>query len=413
MKILIADDSVISRELLSHILDTLNYEYVLVEDGESAYEAVKSGTVTIALIDWMMPRIDGLELCKRIRGLPLNSYMYIILVTSKDRKEDLLRGLESGADDYITKPFHPNELKVKLANGIRIMQLQDTLRMEQEKVLNYAKEMETLAQERARQLIHADRMATLGLLSAGIAHEINNPTTFIMGNVQMLEKGWPLLRMACLSYLEQEHPDRDKIDFFLQETPGIYDAIKKGAARISKIVKGLKTFARQNETTIVPADINKCISEARDLCNNVLKYHIKVEQVLQSQIPMVLGDPQQLVQVFVNLFINAADAMEHTENACLRIESFYENHMAVVRVSDNGPGIPKEYLDKIWQPFFTSKPVDKGTGLGLSICHGIVETHRGIITAENTAGSGAQFTLKLPVFHGAASAAENDTLLFQ
>ncbi|MCH8194086.1 MAG: hypothetical protein IIA65_08715 [Planctomycetes bacterium] len=172
--------------------------------------------------------------------------------------------------------------------------------------------MEELAEARSKQLIHAERMATVGLLSAGIAHEINNPTTFISGNVQTLRKFWadlkPALETDDLNAIEPH-----KLAFILEEMSNTIDGIHSGAMRISKIVNGLQAFCRKDEGNMKPCDIVACIEQSLELCHNTLKYHVKVEKTLDPDLPEIMGDAQQLEQVLINLFTNAAHAIGDRE----------------------------------------------------------------------------------------------------
>lgn len=396
LRILIADDDEIAREILSRSLKKWNFEIFCVEDGDKASKAINDNLIDIALVDWNMPGMNGLELCRFIRSLSTDKYIYTIIFTARDSAEDRISGLEAGADDYITKPFKPDELRARINTGKRIVELQRRLLFEQSKVNQYAREMEELAKERAQQLIHSDRMATLGLLSAGIAHEINNPTTFISGNIQFIEKALRILDPAARNNQALQQNQKKQVEFALDELYRTCTAMRSGTERISKIVNELRLFAGNKKSIETRFDIKECINQALSLCHNKLKYHAKVSTTFASDLPLVTGDSQQIEQVIVNLLINAADATEQNENAAIDISTSGISSGIEINVGDNGTGIPLEYLDKIWQPFFTTKPTGKGTGLGLAICLGIVENHKGSIKVKNRLPQGALFTIFLP-----------------
>ena len=261
---------------------------------------------------------------------------------------------------------------------------------------HYGSEMGKLAEERSKQLVHAERMATVGLLSAGIAHEINNPATFIAGNVQTLGKFYEDVEPILRERTQQGCENSEKLEFILDEMPKAVEGIRNGVSRISRIVTGLKSFCRKNENSVGACDINTCIEQALELCHNALKYHVTIEKDLAENLSRIMADSQQIEQVLINLFVNAADAMMEKGQGTLSIKSQSADNSVVVKISDTGPGISDDKLDDIWQPFFTTKPPDKGTGLGLFTVRGIIENHEGVINLENKSSGGVEFTITLP-----------------
>lgn len=396
MKILIAEDDPASRMALKTILQKWGHEIVVAGDGNHAWKILQTDSPKLAILDWMMPGIEGVELCRRIRETTDGDYVYIILLTAKVENENIVTGLDAGADDYITKPFDKEVLRSRVAVGARIVQYEMLLAEKNVQLQRYGSEMEKLAQERSKQLIHAERMATVGLLSAGIAHEINNPTAFIAGNIQTLEKFYARMEPALRQQIQQDSEDTQKLEFILDEMPKAVEGIRKGVMRISRIVKGLKSFCRKNEEPLAACDINTCVEQALELCHNALKYCVTIERDLAENLPQIMADSQQIEQVLINLFVNAADAMTEYGQGTLTIKTQSTDNSVVAKVSDTGQGIPDDKLDDIWQPFFTTKPPDKGTGLGLFTVRGIIENHEGQIKAENKPTGGAEFTITLP-----------------
>jgi len=396
MKILIAEDDSASRLTLKAILQKWGHEIIIAEDGDQAWELLQTDNPKLAILDWMMPGIEGVELCRRIRQRTDRDYIYVILLTAKIEKEDIIGGLDAGADDYMVKPFDKELLRSRIAVGARIIQLETLLSEKNQQLQRYGAEMGKLAEERSKQLFHAERMATVGLLSAGVAHEINNPTTFISGNIQTLGRFYKDLEPVLLERIQQDCENKEKLEFILQELPKTVEGIRSGVNRISRIVRGLKSFCRKNENSVAACNINTCIEEALELCHNALKYYVSVEQDLSENLPNIKADSQQIEQVLINLFINAADAMMDKGQGTLTIKTESSDNSVVIKVSDTGPGIPDDKLDDIWHPFFTTKPTDKGTGLGLFTVRGIVENHEGQIELENKSSGGAEFTITLP-----------------
>jgi signal transduction histidine kinase len=252
-----------------------------------------------------------------------------------------------------------------------------------------------MVQERTRQLIHADRLASLGTLSAGIAHEINNPTTFITGNLQTLEQFWKKLVL----YLEQsarQDPLDPKLQYILDEFPSMIRSIRNGADRINNIVSGLKMFARKDTTIKEWIDFNNVLQEALSLTHNRLKYNIEVAVEIDEKLPNLWANEQQMVQVMVNLLVNAADAIGDKAGRIQVSARSAGPGRVEIEVDDSGAGMPPEIAGKIFDPFFTTKPVGEGTGLGLSITHGIIQDHQGSIQVDSRVNQGTTFTISLP-----------------
>jgi PAS domain S-box-containing protein len=223
------------------------------------------------------------------------------------------------------------------------------------------------------QLLQVEKLSSIGLLAAGLAHEVNTPITGISSYTQMLLKGMP------------DSDDRKPI---LQK-------IEKQTFRAAEIVNGLLNFARMNGTDFTDVDINRLIRESLNLLDHQFRHcHIQVEPQLDHAVPPVYGNAGKLQQVFVNLFLNAKDAMPH--GGLLRIQTQQNDSTVEVDIADSGVGISEENLKRIFDPFYTTKRSGKGTGLGLAITYGIVQEHGGRIFVESTPQKGTHFRLKLP-----------------
>ena len=401
MKILVAEDDRVSRRILDKYLNSWGYEVTMTEDGDQAWDLLQNQDFQIAILDWMMPGMNGIELCRNFRSKMTFKNLYILLLTGRNQKEDMIAGLEAGADDYVVKPFDPLELSSRLKVGRRLVLASMLLKKKNEELGRFAMEMETLARERADMLIHADRLASLVILTAGVAHEINNPSTFISGNVQTLEHCWPVIERALEREIEADVGQEKKIRMIIDEFPKMMSGVRNGVKRITNIVNGLKSFARVGKSATDEFHIEEVVAQALLLCSNRFKYGIEVTKTFEDNIPMISGDAQKLEQVFVNLLVNAADAIESSHKSkgegSLDIRARSENHCVEVMIADNGPGIPEDKLLDIWKPFFTTKAIGKGTGLGLSISQGIVHDHGGEIQVSNRAEGGAVFRIRIPV----------------
>lgn len=396
MLVLAAEDDAISRLLLVNILRECGHEAVEAADGLQAWDLLRQpGAPKVAILDWMMPGMDGLEVCRRIRGLP-DTYIYTIMHTARDDDLEIDEGFQAGADDYLVKPVSRHQLVHRLHVAERILSYEERLQDNRRQLLRYANEMQSLAEERARQLVHADRMVTLGTLSAGIAHEINNPVSFISGNMQTMQRAWTLLseRLKPDAAVLEHEP---QLAFLFEEFPKMFAGMKNGVERVTKIVSGLKRFARVDSGTREKFQVGTVIAEALELCQGSVKHRAVVETSIPEGIPDILGDARQIEQVVVNLVTNAVDAACGRAEARVSVRVHFSDGVVCTEIADNGPGIPLEVMDRLFDPFFTTKEEGKGTGLGLSISKGIMDEHGGTLTVRNDPAGGARFVFCLPV----------------
>ena len=263
-----------------------------------------------------------------------------------------------------------------------------------------AEEESRKMQERLRQM---DKMAAIGTLASGIAHEINNPNNFILSNSQFIADVWPEINRILTSHAEE------KGDFYLGKLPfseagglipKMLEGLVEGAHRINGIVTGLKDFARQEKNSIArTVHINRVVEAAMFMLQSQIRKHTDGFQcILAENIPPVRGSFQQLEQVVVNLIMNALQSLPSREKGVIITTSYAQSiDEIIIMVRDEGVGIPDEIRESIFDPFFTTKLESGGTGLGLSICFGIVKEHGGIIECESEPGKGSTFLVRLPV----------------
>jgi signal transduction histidine kinase len=388
IKVLIADDRPTTRYMLKKNISDWGYEVVEAVDGDQAWNLLQKKPYSrIAILDWMMPGLDGVEICKKLQNASSLPLIYTILLTSKKEREDLVYALENGAHNFQSKPFSPVELRSHLNVAKRLVESDDQLK-------KYAAQMEEIAEVRAKQLIHADRLATLGTLAAGITHEISSPITYVSANTESASNHWQKVRNYIQANLND---DNNNIANSIEKIDRSLTRISSGTLRIIKIVRGISSFSRKEHVQKETINIHDCIDLALQLCQNQLKYHIQVQKNYVSTVPMVLGNQHEIEQVFVNLISNAAHAMSQTKTGVLNISSQTVDNAFIVEIKDNGIGISSENLPNIWDPFFTTKPEEKGTGLGLSICKEIINRHNGFITVESAPDVGTCFQISLPV----------------
>ncbi|KAF0219760.1 MAG: two-component system NtrC family sensor [Geobacteraceae bacterium] len=255
------------------------------------------------------------------------------------------------------------------------------------------------------QLLQQEKMASIGQLAAGVAHEINNPMGFISSNLCTLDKytdrfcefiRYQSEALAGSRTAEEvaEKKNHLKLDRITTDVKQLIHESLDGAERVKKIVQNLKSFSRLDEAELKYADINECLESTVNIVWNELKYKATLNRDLGA-IPQTKCYPQQLNQVFMNLLVNAAHAIE--KQGEITVRTWREDGFIHVSVSDTGCGIPEKIRDRIFEPFYTTKEVGKGTGLGLSISYDIVKKHNGEILVESEAGRGTTFTVRIPV----------------
>jgi len=404
MKVLIVEDEPTCHLALEITLRKWGYDVVVTKDGEEAWRVLqRADSPKVVILGWLMSGMNGIQLCRKIREGENTHNTYIIMLTAKKRKEDVIACLEAGANDYIVRPFQKEVLRASVAAGARRViasqgTMHSTSEAERKAIMEqHALQIRKLAEQRSIQQLHIDRMATVGLMSAGIAHEINNPTSYVLGSAKNLQLFWEEIEPILQKHADRTEKDRKTLEFILARTQANIDAMCQGVERILNITDGLKAFSYMGRAHRTACDINTCVLHSLEFCRNRLKNKVKVHKNLAQPLPEVMIDGLQIEQVLINLFVNSVDAMEQQPEKVLSIQTQAKDNSVLITVEDTGPGIPENDLDNIWQPFFTTKPIGKGTGLGLATARKIIDNHSGKIEAKNKADGGARFTITLPI----------------
>ncbi|MDZ4281507.1 MAG: ATP-binding protein [Hydrogenophaga sp.] len=257
-----------------------------------------------------------------------------------------------------------------------------------------------------QQLLHSEKMASLGQLVAGVAHELNNPISFVLGNVHALRKYCDRLQTYITAVHAHAHAHEPepvlqalrqmlRIEHLMGDLPSLIEGTLEGAQRTADIEHGLKRFSAMDPEERKPVNLIEVIERAIHWVQKGRATPVEVRWQPGGQC-MVMGSAGQLQQVMMNLLQNGFDAVGHSPSPRVWVSVEVADGQVRVALRDNGPGIAPEHLLRIFDPFFTTKPVGKGTGLGLSISYGIVEQHGGRLSARNAAGGGAEFLLELP-----------------
>ncbi|MFB2975190.1 response regulator [Microseira sp. BLCC-F43] len=419
--ILIVDDNPNNIRVLFEFLHQSGFKVSVVKSGEAAIEKIALIQPDLILLDVMMPGIDGFETCRRLKADPKAKDIPVIFMTALADTEHKVKGLQIGAVDYITKPFHFSEVLARVNVHLALRNARVQLINEVAERKQIQKQLQQTLKELKKaqtQLIQNEKMSSLGQLVAGVAHEINNPVNFIYGNITHAEEYiQDLLRL--LQRYQQYYPnpvsqvqaelEAIDIDFLLEDLPKILDSMKLGTDRIRQIVQSLRIFSRTDEAEIKSVDIHEGIDSTLMILSHRLKAFSNrpnIEIIKKyGNLPLVECYPGQLNQVFMNILNNAIDALEEaidmqkisTPSIAIRTE-VVESKSIAISITDNGMGMAEDIKQKIFDPFFTTKPVGKGTGMGLSICYQIItEKHGGTLSCASQPGQGTELAIAIPL----------------
>jgi C4-dicarboxylate-specific signal transduction histidine kinase len=357
---------------------TAHYQVLEAVDGQQAIEKACQFLPDIILLDMMMPEKDGLQACRELRERTSTHSIPIILLTARADEETKLAALSAGASDFLPKPFSTTELHVRIKNLVESYDYQRAL----------AKQNQTLAgaleqlKDTETQLVQTEKLASLGRMSAGIIHEINNPLNFATTGLYTLRKK--------VKYLATEQQE---------EYTDVLKDVEEGINRVKTIVSDLRSFSHNENEQIDEVDVAELVTASLRFLSHEYKDRVQIEQKLPEH-QTIRANKNKLIQVVVNLLQNSLDAFKQKsfdeEKPTIWIEGRLENGTSRLSIRDNGEGIDPQNVDKIFDPFFTTKDVGEGMGLGLSISYRIVQEYEGRIAVKSERGKFSEFTLEFP-----------------
>lgn len=416
--ILFVDDNPVNRHLLRSILSQEYSRLHEADNGQLCLDILQSQIIDLLLLDLNMPGLSGFELLKRIPELELDSPPTIIVVSADKDPSVISQALKGGAADYVTTPYHSDELIARVKTHLALRSKEIHL---EQLVIRRTKELTNASyrlEQAQKQLIHADKMASLGQLAAGVAHEINNPVGYIHSNLmtlndylgdfqQYLSKNCKLVDKSSDPLLKAEYKqlrDQFDVDYLREDVSQIINDSLNGTKQIKQIVTDLKGYSHPEQQEWLHHNIHDLLESSLNIVANQLKYKVEIQKRYQRDLPRVYCIGSQISQILINLLVNAEQAIDNhgqiTITTSLSRQSLGDNQTSVdICITDDGNGIDEAIANRIFDPFFTTKPVGTGTGLGLSICYNITAGHGGLITMQSQPGRGSQFTVSLPVGH--------------
>jgi signal transduction histidine kinase len=452
--ILVVDDTPDNLRLLSAMLTAQGFEVRKALNGKMALTACQMVLPDVILLDINMPGMDGYQVCQQLKADDKTCEVPVIFISALDDVVDKVKAFDVGGVDYIAKPFHGAEVVLRIENQINLRLLQVRL---QEKNFLLQEALDNLKSAQVQQ-IQNEKMVALGQLVAGLAHEINNPISFIYGNLQYAGQYVQDL-VNIIEVYQQEYPkptpkiqqisqDVD-LNFVINDLQNLIGAMYRGSDRIREIVVALQHFSRHDEAEMKRVNIHEDIENTLVMLQHRLREAADRPAIIivkdYGNLPLVTCYASELNQVFMHLLNNAIDAIEEgmgSEECGVGNQSFnpysripldgsrstWEDtpvpalgetskpqwlfpapqiriHTEVtdlntikIAIADNGPGIEESLRSRLFDPFFTTKPVGKGSGLGLSISYQIiVQKHRGNITCTSSVGQGAEFAIEIPI----------------
>ncbi len=413
MTILFVDDELPLQRVINlkfkKKIRSKQWEFVFAQNGVEALEKIKEyPQISMVITDINMPEMDGLTLLGELHSIDSN--LKAIVLSAYSDMRNIRTAMNLGAFDFVTKPIDFQDLEVTIN---RTLEYVEQIEKNQHKL-----------QHAQTQLINSEKMATLGQLVAGVAHEINNPLTFIVGNLDLAEEYTTDLIHHLQLYQQQfPHPGGSiednavaiDLNFLLEDLPQIIIVMREGTELISEISTSLRVLARSDTRVQVSFNIHEGIDSSLMILKHRLKaneQHPTIEIIKEyGKLPLVKCYPGQLNQVFMNLIANAIDALEESNKGysfaeiksnpntiTIQTEALEDNKRVAIRIKDNGIGMSTEVQQQVFKPFFTTKAVGKGTGLGLSITRQLVEgKHGGKLRCISSPGIGTEFVVEIPI----------------
>lgn len=412
--VLIVDDTPDNIRFLSFLLAEQGYQVRKALNGKMALTAAQATVPDLVLLDITMPDMNGYEVCRQFKANPKLAAVPIIFLSALNDATDKVEAFKAGGVDFITKPFQFEEVLARIETHLKIKTLQAQL---QSKNSQLQSALVDLKQVQA-QLVRKEKMLGLGQLVAGVCHEINNPISFIAGNLDPAQEHIQVL-LKLLDTYRREYPiptpiieeamNAADLDFLIPDLQNIVNSMRSGVDRVASIVLALRIFSRLGESDIKKVDVCEGIDSTLLLLQHRLSRKtgmLDIQTIREYHgSPLVTCYVGELNQVFLNLLNNAIDALEQkftlapdrAETPTIWITTEAGKQSLIIRIRDNGIGVSEQIRTRIFEPFFTTKPVGQGMGLGLTTSHQIVvERHKGHLNYASILGDSTEFVVEIP-----------------
>ncbi len=398
-RMLVVDDSPANREILRRHLERQGYGVTTASDGRQSLELMGTQKFDLVLLDVLMPVLDGFEVLKRMKASPELRTMPVVMISALDESSSVVRCIQMGAEDYLMKPFDPVLLSARIGASLEKKRLRDE---EKERAEDLQRAVDELGRTKD-QLLVQEKLASLGALTAGIAHEIKNPLNFITN--------FATSSLDLIQELREELVAGDAAGAadLLPQLEQYLGKIDEHGKRADRIVRSMLLHSRGKSGERELIDLNNLLSDWMNLAYHGMRsqnreFNVQLIKAFQPDLGKVSGVPQDLSRVFLNVITNACYAAYERKKAegepfrpAVTVSTMRRDSKVEIRIRDNGTGIPVDILAKIFNPFFTTKPAGSGSGLGLSISQDIiVQGHQGTISAASEPGQFTEFTVTLP-----------------
>ncbi len=398
--ILVVDDDFVNRMVLHKILERSGYGVLEAVNGNEAIAQVKNAKPDLILLDIMMPEMDGYEVCRRLKADQDTEAIPVIFITAMNDPDNLVKGFHVGASDYIYKPINLEEVKARVKTHLR-------LKTATEAIKRYNEELERVVAESSKELIRAERQAAVGQLIQGIVHNLKGPLTAMKGG---LEIGRRILASMTCATEEGAGPSPAQLGAWCSQASQALELAASASGRLQEMINSLMDKGSADHVQErLRCDLNEIIRAELEFlsADREFKHHIEKVVDLCRQKPVILANPSEIAQVLSNLLGNAKDALTDSASPRITITTRINGPDILLTVADNGPGIAAHDLERIFEPFYTTKPrpgkdVNEssgltGTGLGLYMCLRSIRAMGGDLRAENSYGGGAAFAVRIPL----------------
>lgn len=398
--ILVVDDDFVNRMILRRILESSGYGVLAAVNGKEAIAWVKSAKPNLILLDIMMPDMDGYEVCRQLKADQDTEGIPVIFITALSDSGNMVKGFNVGAADYISKPINVEEVRARVKTHLKLKTATEALK-------RYNEELERVVAESSKELIRAERQAAFGQLIQGIVHNLKGPLTAMKGG---LDIGRKIMSFLTSAIEESVPPSQEQLGKWGREASKALELTASASERLQEMINSLMEKGSVDHVLgRVRCDLNEIILAELEFLSADPDFKHRIQKVVHlcPEKAVILGNPSEIAQVISNLLGNAKDALAGSASPVITIATRIDGFDFLLSVADNGPGIAAQDMERIFEPFYTTKARPAkgantssgltGTGLGLYMCLRSVKALGGKIWAESPEAGGAVFQVRIPL----------------